>query len=111
MVFANLTLLMLAVVFIVDLSGWTDTWKRWLSLWLGIPVGRVRPFDCSLCSTFWLGSLYLLIVRALTLPNFAAVCLLAWLAAPTADLLTALRYGITTAIELIKRFIDNAYKD
>lgn len=65
------------VVFIVDLSGWTDTWKGWLHKWLRVPIGRARPFDCSLCTTWWAGCVYLLCVGKFTLPWLAAVSVFA----------------------------------
>ena len=45
----DLLLLSLVVVWIVDVSGWTDTWLGWLSRWLGHTVREVKPFSCSSC--------------------------------------------------------------
>ena len=54
----GMTLKMLAVmavaVFVVDLSGFTETWRGWLARWLGRKELRpLHPFDCSLCLTWW----------------------------------------------------------
>lgn len=67
------------IVFIVDLSGWTDTWKGWLRSWLKVPIGRIKPFDCSLCSTWWVGIIYLICVGKLTITWISAVAVISML--------------------------------
>lgn len=78
----NLILLQLIIVFIIDISGFVDTMKSKLAQLLTggkfkSPDFRIRPFDCSLCATFWTGILYLLITHQFTIPLIAFVCLLA----------------------------------
>lgn len=75
------------VVFIVDLSGWTETWLGWLSRWLGHPVKSLKPFSCSLCMTWWTGIIYLLCTGRFCLPLLAYVGGLAWLSFPLSQLL------------------------
>ena len=77
----NLIFIQLIVVFIIDLSGFVDTMKSKISSLL--TRGRIksldyriRPFDCSLCMTFWSGLIYLFIVDRFTLSLIAFVCLL-----------------------------------
>ena len=42
------------VVYIVDLSGFTESWKGWLTrLFKGKEAKSIKPFDCSLCMTWW----------------------------------------------------------
>lgn len=77
----NLIFIQLIVVFIIDLSGFVDTMKSKISSLLtkGViksPDYRIRPFDCSLCMTFWCGLIYLLITHQFTLFFIAFVCLL-----------------------------------
>lgn len=93
-------------VFVVDLSGWTETWKGWLGRWLGVRVGSVRPFDCSLCSTWWLCLLALLIRGELTLGNaaFAALCALA--ARYVGEIYHLARYGLSTALRMANKLLD-----
>ena len=75
----NIACLALIIVFIVDISGWTETWKGWLRSWLKVSIGRVKPFDCSLCTTWWAGFIYLIIVGKFTLPWLAVVAAAAML--------------------------------
>lgn len=77
----NLIFIQLIVVFIIDLSGFVDTMKSKISSLLTrgrikSPDYRIRPFDCSLCMTFWSGLTYLFIIDRFTLPLIAFVCLL-----------------------------------
>ena len=44
----DILLLAAIIVFIVDLSGFTQSWKKWLGKWLGVQIGDVPPFDCRL---------------------------------------------------------------
>lgn len=77
----NLLLLQLIIVFIIDISGFVDTMKSKLAKLLTngkfkSPDFRLRPFDCSLCATFWSGILYLIFTHQFTIPLIAFVCLL-----------------------------------
>jgi hypothetical protein len=83
----DLLFLSLIVVYIVDLSGWTDTWLGWLSRWLGHPVRELKPFSCSLCMTWWAGIVYLLCTGRFCLPLIAYVAGLSFLSFPLTQIL------------------------
>ena len=83
MIYLELLLICAIIIFICDLSGAIDNLviplvKRALKIPKNANIS-IKPFDCSLCLTFWLGLLYLLIQHAFTIPNIAYVCLLAYL--------------------------------
>ena len=80
--FLDLLYLTLVVVFIVDLSGWTDTWLGYFSRWLGYTVKEFKPFTCSLCSSWWAGIIYLIVTGQFSLGLLAYVALLAYLSFP-----------------------------
>lgn len=83
----DLLLIASVCVFIVDISGWTESWKTALAKWAGVRVpGRVRPFDCSLCCTWWACLLWCICTGRVTL-LWLAGCALA--AASTPLLLAA----------------------
>ena len=81
MSYLSLILIQLIVVFIVDISGVVDSFKSLLSRVLthnrlrGSDY-RLKPFDCSLCSTFWCGLAYLIITHSLSLLTLTALCYL-----------------------------------
>ena len=95
MIICEILLLAAIIVFVVDLSGFTERWRRPLSDWLrrktGYAIKHFPPFDCSLCLTFWAGLIWLAVRSAFTLPNVACVCLAAYLTIPIGTTLTALR--------------------
>ena len=95
MIICEILLLAAIVVFVVDLSGFTESWRRPLSDWLhrktGYMIKHFPPFDCSLCLTFWAGLIWLAVRSAFTLPNVAFVCFAAYLTIPIGTTLTALR--------------------
>lgn len=98
----TLELLMIAAVcvFIVDISGWTQTWKGALARWTHATSaeGRLRPFDCSLCCTWWAGLLWCLCTRQFSL---GAVALCALAAALTPVLLAAWNLARTLLVGLL----------
>ena len=103
MLIINLILIQLIVVFIIDLSGIVETAKKWVwkKAFKTIPYNeefRMKPFDCSLCVTFWTGLIYLAIVGEFNLPAIACVCLLAFLTPIAADLLRLFKDILTKAI-------------
>lgn len=79
-IYTQQAILAAVVVFIVDLSGFTDSWRDALARALRIRNLRpLKPFDCSLCMTWWTCLIYPLCTgdfSLLTLANAAALALL-----------------------------------
>lgn len=77
-IYIQLLLVAAIVVFIVDLSGFTDSWRNALQRWLKVKaLGPVKPFDCSLCMTWWTTLAYALITGNFSLPVVAYCAALA----------------------------------
>lgn len=102
----DITLLAAVTVFIVDLSGFTSTWKGWLGKWLGVQIGNVPPFDCSLCMTFWVGVAYMLFARCFSIPLLAYVSALAFGSTLIGEIMTAFRELLAALVRLIWKLID-----
>ena len=102
----DILLLAAIIVFVVDLSGFTQTWKSWLGKWLGVQVGAVPPFDCSLCLTFWAGLIYLLATDNFTIPALAFLCMVAYCTTLIAEVLTALRELVSALVRYLWKLID-----
>lgn len=82
MVLIDLLLIACIVVFIVDISGFVDSVKSGIKYVLtkgkiSNSNYRIKPFDCSLCMTFWTGLIYLYITKNFTIEYIAYVTLLA----------------------------------
>lgn len=78
----DLLFITLIIVFIVDISGIIPNIKGMISLYL--TKGKIRktdyslkPFDCSLCLTFWVGLIYVLVFN-LSIGYMFYVCMLAF---------------------------------
>lgn len=101
----NLLYIALIVVFIIDHSGIIDSIKGALSKWLKVRDIRLKPFDCSLCMTWWCGLLYIIIAEHFTLGNIVAVAMFALFADKLAELLSLVRDLIAKTIETIYKLL------
>lgn len=92
----DLILIQLIIVFIIDLSGAVESFKLFISKIL--TKGRIqttnfdlKPFTCSLCSTWWIGLIYLLICHSFTIPYIALVALLSYLTPLSSSILLLIK--------------------
>jgi hypothetical protein len=110
-IYAELALVWAVVVFIVDLSGWTDTWLGWLSKWTrkyGLPaVKELRPFSCSQCMTWWCCLLWALLRKNFTLPVVAYSAALAHFSFTLCELFIFLRETLTNAIAKLNKWLND----
>jgi len=98
-IYIDLLLLAGIVVFIVDLSGFTQSWKTLLARWFHAKaIGSVKPFDCSLCMVWWTSIIYCLITHNLCLITLAYSALLSFLALPIGGTLIMAREALTFII-------------
>lgn len=104
----DIALLAAIVVYIVDVSGWTESWRSGLSRLLGIRHLRdLPPFDCGKCASFWAGIIYAAVTGHFTLPVLAFVCGCSLMAQPLGELLTLLREATSYAISAISAIFAN----
>lgn len=101
--YLNITLLAVVVVFVVDISGIVETLKEGIGKLLKIKVGRLRPFDCSLCMVWWSCLIYALCVGAFSIPMIAYISLLALLSLRIADTLRLVSDIIGAIVERISK--------
>lgn len=101
-IYAELPLVAAIVVFIVDLSGFTDSWRGALQRWLKVKaLGPVKPFDCSLCMTWWTTLAYALITGNLSLPVVAYCAALSSLSNTFALLMGFILNALNSAINYV----------
>lgn len=91
MMIINLILIQIILVYIIDISGVVDVFKHFIFKKLyGTKIAykeiKMKPFDCSLCSTFWISLLYLIISYKLSIMMIAFVCLLSFLTTTTKNI-------------------------
>lgn len=92
----DLILIQLIIVFIIDLSGAVESFKLFISKIL--TKGKIqttnfdlKPFTCSLCSTWWIGLIYLLVCHSFTIPYIALVALLSYLTPLSSSILLLIK--------------------
>lgn len=102
MVYVNLLALAMVVAYITELSGIIDSLKWSLSKWLGVTVSRLKPFDCSLCMTWWCGLIYIICVGECCVINIAFVALLSALAHNIAEAIMLISDSISLGIDKIR---------
>ena len=101
-IYIQLLLVAAIVVFIVDLSGFTDSWRNDLQRWLKVKaLGPVKPFDCSLCMTWWTTIAYALITGNFSLPVVAYCAALAALSNTFSLLMGFILNALNSAINYV----------
>ena len=87
----ELILVAMITIYVVDLSGFTDTWLKFLSAYKGRKITELKPFSCSLCMVWWVCLAYLVTSSQLTLSLVAFTALLSFLSIPMGQILVMLR--------------------
>lgn len=95
----------LVTIYIVDLSGFTDTWLKVLSAYKGRKITEVKPFSCSLCMVWWVCLAFLLMSAKLTLPMVAFSALLSMMSVPIGQLLILVRESFITIINKLMNIL------
>ena len=101
----DLLLISIIVCFIIDVSGIIDNVEWWLSKLMGGTVKIPKPFSCSLCSTFWLGLIWIICNGQFTLLNIVFVCLFAALSENISNTIKIIKHLISWVQDSIELFI------
>lgn len=83
------------VVFVIDYSGFVENVKKMLWRWVKgnkpyIPFS-IKPFDCSLCTTFWVGLVVLLFMGNVSIGGIMMVCIVSMLTGFIYDMMIVIR--------------------
>ena len=87
------------VVYIVDLSGFTQSWKQAISAKFGGKCRIGKPFDCSLCMTWWVCLIYPICTGDISLGTIAFAALLSHLSNPIGELMIFIREWMIQIID------------
>lgn len=97
--YVDLIYVTLIVIFIVDVSGFTESWKGALRRIIGArELRQLKPFDCSLCMTWWSCIGYSLWQHTFSLETLAVIALLSLLSYPISQLMVFVRESLLTII-------------
>lgn len=104
----NLFLIAFICGFIIEYSGFVTEMEALLTKLTKskFKVHIPKPFSCALCSTFWIGLIYICITDTFTFLNLALVCIAAASASLLSNTLGFIRELLNKLIEkLTKWFI------
>lgn len=92
----NILLIAVVTVCIVDISGFTDSWKSAFKRLvtrgrMSDPFYTLKPFDCSLCLTFYAGIIYLWITHSFSVWMITYVLLISVMTPVIKDLIFFVR--------------------
>ena len=99
----DIILVALVTIYIVDLSGFTETLLKVISAYKGRKITELKPFSCSLCMVWWVCLIYAAIVGNLTIPVVALIALLSFLSVPFGQLLMLIREAL---LKVINKLMD-----
>ena len=94
----DIILVALVTIYIVDLSGFTETLLKVISAYKGRKITELKPFTCSLCMVWWVCLIYAVIVGNLTIPVVALIALLSLLSVPCGQFLILIREAFLKVI-------------
>lgn len=101
-IYIQLLLVASVTIYIIDLSGFTQSWRSALARRMHINETNLRPlkpFDCGQCMTWWTCLAYAIIVRQFSLPVIAYSALLAFLSVPIGQAMIFIREWVSWIID------------
>ena len=105
----DMLLIAVVVTFGIDCTDFMQSIKDGLTRWLGVKVHTLKPFDCSLCSTWWCCLLYCAIAGHFNLRGIAVAAGCALLSKPLAMILKDVRYAAETLAHLVEDLLDKLW--
>lgn len=99
-IYIDLSLVALVTIYIVDISGFTQSWRSLVATKLHI--GKMKPlppFDCGKCMTWWVCLVYALCMGQFNLGTIAFAALLSHLSIPIGEGLIFIREWTTWIID------------
>ena len=98
-IFIDLMLVAVVTIYIVDVSGFTESWRSALARMLHVKALRpLPPFDCGKCACFWACIIYSACVGEFSLVTIAFSALLSLLSIPIGQILIFVREGLNWLI-------------
>lgn len=91
-IYIDLLLVALITIYIVDISGFTESWRSALARSLKISAMKpLPPFDCGKCMSWWACLIYSLCAGQLTLGTIAFSALMSLLSIPIGEAMIFIR--------------------
>lgn len=94
------------ICFIVDISGIIESIEWWLSKWLNGNVKIPKPISCSLCMSWWIGLIWI-IIYGFSLKNLFILSLIVAFSEQVTNMLIIIKQLIAKVQDLIILLITN----
>ena len=101
-IYIDLLMVALITIYIVDISGFTESWRAALARSLKISESVMRPlkpFDCGKCMTWWVCLIYPICTEDISLGTIAFAALLSHLSNPIGELMIFIREWMIQIID------------
>ena len=107
----NLLLINLIISYIIDISGVVDNIKSTIKKVLtkgkmSDPNYSLKPFDCSLCMTFWISLMYVYLVGQFDIYGLFLACANSYVVQFSKDLYLLIKDIFTKVLDLIYKLIN-----
>ena len=105
--YIDLLLIAAITIYIVDLSGFTESWRSALTRLLKArDLKPIKPFDCGQCMTWWVGIIYSLCVGEFSIPILAYIAALSFLSLPIGQIMIFIKEGMLSFINRMMKLYD-----
>lgn len=102
MIYLKLFLVAMVTIYVVDVSGFTASWRSLLARALKVSALRpLPPFDCGKCMTLWVCLIYAICAGQFTLWTVAFTAMLSLLSIPLGQLMIFIREWVTWLIDTL----------
>lgn len=101
-IYIDMLLVALITIYIVDISGFTESWRTAVARSLKISESAMRPlkpFDCGKCMTWWVCLIYPICTGDISLSTIAFAALLSHLSNPIGELMIFIREWMIQIID------------
>lgn len=106
-IYIELMLIAVITIYIVDLSGFTESWRSALTKRLQARnLKPIKPFDCGQCMTWWMCIIFSLCSGSFSLPILAYIAVLSFLSIPIGQIMIFIREGMTYLINKMMKWYD-----
>lgn len=104
-IYIELLLVAVTVIFIVDISGFSDKVLDVASHIKGRRIDQLRPFTCSLCMTWWVTLIWAIIQGQLSIPIIAYCAALAAFSFPIGQIFIFITEGLNKLIATLSNLL------
>lgn len=107
MAYLNLLIIGFLCVFVIDYSGFVGEMEALINRWLKSPIYYhiPKPFSCSLCCTFWLGLIYLIVVGRLSFVALLVLCAVCCITPEIQSIIYFVKDLINKVFDTIEHFL------